>query len=171
MEWLRDRLDALHDRFQGNQIDEPQEQSLLEQFNEATTLTGAQRIIGFLVCFGMGMLLSMLAPVFILRPTKLATVLTLGNILSIGSMMFLVGPTKQVQSMFERKRWVATAAYLTSLLATLIAAFWLKSKLICLLFIIVQYGALIWYSLSYIPYGHSMALRLLGMGRGSLEGM
>jgi hypothetical protein len=161
MDWLRDKFDRLEDRFT-QEPELPEDQTLLEQFNEATTLTRTQRLLGFLVCFGMGMLLSLMAPMFILRPIKLATSLSLGNLLSIGSMMFLVGPTKQCASMMDSSRWVATSIYLGSLILTLLAAFLLKSRLICLLCIIIQYGALAWYSLSYIPYGQAMVMRFLG---------
>ncbi|KAL4531628.1 hypothetical protein Ndes2437A_g08946 [Nannochloris sp. 'desiccata'] len=112
MDWLRDKFDRLEDRFT-QEPELPADQTLLDQFNEATTLTRTQRLLGFLVCFGLGMLLSLMAPMFILRPIKLATSLSLGNLLSIGSMMFL-------------------------------------------------YGALAWYSLSYIPYGQAMVMRFLG---------
>jgi hypothetical protein len=159
MDWLRDKFDQLEDRFAPA---EQEPETLLEQFNEATTLTRTQRLLGFLVCFGMGMLLSLMAPMFILRPIKLATTLSLGNLLSIGSMMFLVGPTKQCASMMDSSRWLATSIYLGSLILTLLAAFLLKSRFVCLLCIIVQYGALVWYSLSYIPYGQAMVMRFLG---------
>jgi phosphatidylserine synthase len=139
-----------------------QNQSLLEQWNEATTLTRTQRFLGFAVCFAMGMLLSLLAPTFILRPVKLATTLTLGNLLSIGSMMFLVGPVKQCSSMLDARRRLATMIYITSLVLTLVAAFAVKSMLLCLLCIAVQYCALAWYSLSYIPYGQAFVKRMLG---------
>lgn len=33
---------------------------------------------------------------FIVRPTKFAMLYTLGNLLSMGSTMFLVGPVKQI---------------------------------------------------------------------------
>jgi len=161
MDWLRDKFERLEDRF-AQEPELQEDQTLLEQFNEATTLTRTQRLLGFLVSFSMGMLLSLMAPMYILRPIKLATSLSLGNLLSIGSMMFLVGPTKQCASMMDSSRWVATSVYLASLVLTLLAAFLLKSRLICLVCIIIQYGALIWYSLSYIPYGQAMLMRFLG---------
>ena len=161
MDWLRDKFDQLEDRF-SKEPEEPADQTLLEQFNEATTLTRTQRLLGFLVCFGMGMLLSLMAPMFVLRPVKLATTLSLGNLLSIGSMTFLVGPSKQCASMMDSSRWIATSIYLASLILTLLAAFLLKSRLVCLVCIVVQYAALAWYSLSYIPYGQAMVMRFLG---------
>lgn len=168
MDWLRDKVDKGLDQIQArlgyDDLEEPENQTLLAQFNEATTLTRTQRLLGFAVCFAVGMLLSLLAPAFILRPVKLATTLTLGNMLSVGSMLFLVGPSKQCATMFDEKRRWASAVYLGSLVLTLLAAFALRSRLVCLACIILQYAALIWYSLSYIPYGQAFALRLLGRG-------
>ena len=167
MNWLQDRFDDLQDRYQarfGNaqeDLEEEENQTLLQQFNESTTLNKTQRLLGFAVCFGMGMLLSLLAPTFMLRPVKLATTLTLGNVLSIGSMMFLMGPVKQCQSMMDTKRRTATIIYLCSLVLTIVTAFLFKSRLLCIICIVVQYAALAWYSLSYIPYGQRMALRMI----------
>ncbi|KAI8107249.1 hypothetical protein M9434_001892 [Picochlorum sp. BPE23] len=168
MNWLQDTFDKVQDSIQdrfGGGIDEEEEenQSLLQQLNEASTLNRTQRLLGFAVCFGMGMLLSFFAPGFILRPVKLATTLTLGNILSIGSMMFLMGPAKQCQSMMDSKRRTATLVYFCTLVLTILSAFLVKSRLLCLICIAVQYSALLWYSLSYIPYGQSMLLNMLRM--------
>jgi len=41
-------------------------------------------------------------------------------------------------------------------------AFTIKSRLLCLLCIAVQYSALLWYSLSYVPYGREMLISTLG---------
>lgn len=79
-------------------------------------------------------------------------------------MMFLAGPAKQCASMMDEKRRVSTLIYLVSLVATLLAAFLVKSRLLCLLCIATQYCAMAWYSLSYIPMGQAFALRLLGRG-------
>jgi hypothetical protein len=112
----------------------------------------------------MGTLLSFLAPLFILRPVKLATTLSLGNALSIGSMMFLAGPAKQCATMFDERRRGAAALYLASLALTLVAAFAVRSRALCLLCIAVQYFALAWYSLSYVPFAQAYVLRALGRG-------
>ncbi len=191
MNWLQDKVDALQDRFSSHynlQDDEEAESTgLLQQLNDASTLNRTQRLLGFGVCFAMGMLLSLASQVFILRPVKLATTLTLGNLLSIGSMMFLMGPAKQCENMMDAKRRSATLVYLGSLLLTLLAvragmigwnslrlahslailmflcqAFTIKSRLLCLLCIAVQYSALLWYSLSYVPYGREMLMSTLG---------
>lgn len=152
MNEIRSRLENLVSAYQ----EEEEAQGLLQQLNEASTLNRTQRLLGFGVCFSVGMLLSLASQLFILRPVKLATTLTLGNMLSIGSMMFLMGPAKQCENMMDGKRRGATVAYLCSLVLTLLAAFLVKSRLLCLLCIAVQYSALLWYSLSYVPYGREM---------------
>ena len=158
MNWIQDKFDALQTRFNLglDDDDDEEEQGLLQQINDASTLNRTQRLLGFGVCFSIGMLLSLASQLFILRPVKLATTLTLGNMLSIGSMMFLMGPTKQCENMMDAKRRGATLAYLASLALTLLAAFMVKSRLLCLFCIAVQYSALLWYSLSYVPYGREM---------------
>jgi len=133
MNWLQDKVDALQDRFSSHynlQDDEEAESTgLLQQLNDASTLNRTQRLLGFGVCFAMGMLLSLASQLFILRPVKLATTLTLGNLLSIGSMMFLMGPAKQCENMMDAKRRSATLVYLGSLLLTLLAVrAWLWSN-------------------------------------------
>lgn len=73
----------------GMEVEEPEppevgNQTLLSQLDEATTLTRTQRAVGFALCAGLGLLLSFLAPLFVLRPVKFAMVYTLGNLLAIG---------------------------------------------------------------------------------------
>lgn len=76
---------------------------------------------------------------------------TLGNITSIGSTMFLMGPLKQLKRMFEPTRLIATILVLLFFVLTLCSAF-LWNKGLALIFCILQSLALTWYSLSYIPY-------------------
>ncbi|XP_020830291.1 vesicle transport protein SFT2B isoform X3 [Phascolarctos cinereus] len=77
---------------------------------------------------------------------------TLGNIASLGSTIFLMGPMKQLKRMFEPTRLIATIVMLLCLVLTLCSAFWWHNKGLALLFCILQSLALTWYSLSYIPY-------------------
>jgi hypothetical protein len=58
--------------------------------------------------------------------------------------MFLVGPWKQVKTMFDGKRVVSTAIYLVSMVLTLIAAWKFHSVILCMIFIVIQFCALIW---------------------------
>ncbi|XP_012513162.1 PREDICTED: vesicle transport protein SFT2B [Propithecus coquereli] len=77
---------------------------------------------------------------------------TLGNIASIGSTIFLMGPVKQLKRMFEPTRLIATIMVLLCFALTLCSAFWWHNKGLALIFCILQSLALTWYSLSFIPY-------------------
>lgn len=67
------------------------------------------------------------------------------------STCFLMGPTKQVQRMFEQKRLLATCVYISSIIATLVVAFTISSGPLCLICLIIQTAALLWYCLTWIP--------------------
>lgn len=49
----------------------------------------------------------------------------------------------------------------TRQVGTLLSVFVLKVALLCLLFILLQFMALAWYMLSYIPYGQAAASRIV----------
>mmetsp|Transcript_19132 Transcript_19132/g.45618 ORF Transcript_19132/g.45618 Transcript_19132/m.45618 type:complete len:173 (+) Transcript_19132:313-831(+) len=142
--------------------EEQGQSSLLGQLSEASTLSRMQRLYGFGICFGIGLFFSLLSQLFILSPRRFGVCYTFGNILCLGSMMFLMGPWNQVKNMFNKGRWIATLLYLGALVGTLYAAIGLRSTLLTMLFTILQFCALIWYSLSYIPFGQQLLSRLCG---------
>jgi hypothetical protein len=63
--------------------------------------------------------------------------------------------------MFKPVRVVATLVLLGSIAMTFMGAFLLNNAVLCLVMVIVEYLAYIWYSLSYIPYARSVSLRFL----------
>ncbi|KAK6259247.1 Vesicle transport protein [Theobroma cacao] len=78
-----------------------------------------------------------------------------------GSTAFLIGPKRQVSMMLDPVRIYATAIYLASMIIALFCAFYVHNKLLTLLAIILEFGALIWYSLSYIPFARSMVSKIM----------
>ncbi|CAM9108025.1 unnamed protein product, partial [Lampetra fluviatilis] len=81
------------------------------QVSEATTLGYGTRLKGFAVCFCLGVLCSILGAIFLWLPhglTLFAVFYTVGNVASIGSTFFLMGPAKQLKKMFELTRLIAT---------------------------------------------------------------
>lgn len=173
-------------------------QQLLQQIDEATTLTWRQRAIGFGCSFGGGLLLAFMvrqvachpraAPLQaapLVRPltpapspppknhhprkppqsfislstfnlTGFAIMYSLGSIMTIVSMCFLVGPQKQIKNMFENHRLLATIVYLLAIVATLAIAFSVSGILGvvgCIVCVVVQFLAAAWYGLTYIPGG------------------
>ncbi|CAG9773739.1 unnamed protein product [Ceutorhynchus assimilis] len=147
-------MDKLKRVLSGN--DTPDEESgIMSQLNDASTLSWSTRIKGFIGCFIVGILLTILGSfaLFFSRGLKVFAVFyTLGNIISLLSTCFLMGPWNQVQKMFHSTRAIATCLVIGSLVMTLLSALlWQKAGL-ALLFIIIQSLSMTWYSLSYIPY-------------------
>ena len=130
------------------------------------TLTKGQRMLGFVVCFAFGSLLSMSAlgslPSLLLgNPAPFAFKYTFGNLLSLGSSSFLVGPEKQCRDMSAPERRTASLVYVVTLIGTLTCVFVLKAQFLSFCFVVVQFAALTWYMLSYVPYGQQCLKRLL----------
>lgn len=146
----------------GLQEEEPEPPTLLQQLDEATTLSRTQRVYGFGGSIALALLFFALASIFWLAPTKFAILYSLANICAIASTLFLMGPMKQLAKMFEKGRIIATVIYIVALGLTLWAALKVKSILLTLIFVIVQFCALIWYCLSYIPFARQIASKMVG---------
>ena len=91
---------------------------------------------------------------------------TLGNIIALGSTAFLVGPARQLKRMTHPTRWGAALVYVLAIAATLVCALVLPhvapkmptsmDGALVIACIVVQFLAMFWYGLSYIPYGRRM---------------
>ncbi|NXK20418.1 SFT2B protein, partial [Arenaria interpres] len=120
---------------------------------DAISLGWGTRVKGFIACFAIGCLCSLLGTCLLWKGlTLFAVFYTLGNIASIGSTLFLMGPMKQLKRMFEPTRLIATIVMLLCLILTLCSAFWWRKEGLALLFCILQFLALAWYSISFIPF-------------------
>ncbi|XP_044943702.1 vesicle transport protein SFT2B isoform X2 [Mustela putorius furo] len=84
----------------------------LAEVVEASSLSWGTRIKGFIACFAAGIVCSLLGTFLLWVPRKglylFAVFYTFGNIASIGSTVFLMGPMKQLKRMFEPTRLIAT---------------------------------------------------------------
>uniref|UniRef100_A0A8D0BCQ2 Vesicle transport protein n=1 Tax=Salvator merianae TaxID=96440 RepID=A0A8D0BCQ2_SALMN len=146
-------MDKLKRVLSGRDAEEP---SPLAEVVDASSLSWSTRLKGFIACFVIGVLCSILGTCFLWLPRKGITLFaifyTLGNIASLGSTMFLMGPMRQLKRMFEPTRLIATVVMLLCLVLTLCSAFWWHNKGLALIFCILQFFALTWYSISYIPF-------------------
>ncbi|XP_019436547.1 PREDICTED: vesicle transport protein SFT2B [Lupinus angustifolius] len=142
--------------------DEEQDENFLdEELGDVCSLSPTQRIYGFAACLIAGLACMLLSTIVFARPIKFALLFTFGNLLAVGSTAFLLGPTKQYRMMFDSVRIFATAIYLGCVVIALICALWIHSKLLTIIAIITEIGALIWYSLSYIPFARRMVSELM----------
>lgn len=120
-----------------------------------SSLSWSTRIKGFAFCFVLGIIVSLFGSLSLFLHKGLvhfAVFYTLGNIISMMSTCFLMGPVKQIKKIFAETRILATVLVLVTIVLTLVASFGLKKPGLALLFIILQWLAMTWYSLSYIPY-------------------
>lgn len=147
-------MDKLRKALSGNdQCDE--ESGFMNQIMDESTLSWSSRIKGFAVCFVIGILLSLLGAFefFLGNIRGYAILYALGSIIQLSSTCLLMGPIKQLQKMFASKRIMATVIALLSIFMTIFVAINFPHKpVLVLLFIIIQFFAMTWYSLSYIPY-------------------
>ncbi|CAJ1015990.1 conserved hypothetical protein [Leishmania braziliensis MHOM/BR/75/M2904] len=130
----------------------PPEQGYMEGLSEMTDLTYTQRITGFFMMMGMGILFILLSMVMWMWPKKFSFFMTCGNIFCLCSIMFLAGCAQQLRTMFEANRFEAACLYVISVFMTLLSALWLQSRLLCILFAVAQLASILWYALSFIPY-------------------
>ncbi|XP_043928023.1 vesicle transport protein SFT2B [Protopterus annectens] len=132
------------------------DRNVLEEAVDASSLSWGTRVKGFIACFAIGVLCSILGVCLLWVPRSgialFAIFYTLGNLTSVASTLFLMGPMKQLKRMFEPTRLIATIVMLLCLGLTLCAAFWWKNKGLALIFCILQFLAMTWYSLSFIPF-------------------
>mmetsp|Transcript_12380 Transcript_12380/g.15354 ORF Transcript_12380/g.15354 Transcript_12380/m.15354 type:complete len:184 (+) Transcript_12380:166-717(+) len=121
------------------------------------TMSYQQRLHGFGICFLLGFLMSFLSS-FSLMSGNLkgfAFIYTTGNLIALAGSMFLVGPIRQIKSMCEKHRWIASTVYLGTLLLTLFFAMKGSSILIVMPFLLIQWSAGVWYCASYIPFARN----------------
>ncbi|XP_076894932.1 uncharacterized protein LOC143547374 [Bidens hawaiensis] len=146
---------------QHNADDEESTFAFMDDFNRNCTLSTKQRLYGFAICLVAGLTCTLMSMLVFFNPIKFGLAFTFGNLLSLGSTGFLIGPKRQVNMMLDPVRIYATALYLASILLALLCALYVHNKLLTLVAIILEFGALIWYSMSYIPFARAMISKIM----------
>ncbi|XP_014397903.1 PREDICTED: vesicle transport protein SFT2A, partial [Myotis brandtii] len=132
------------------------------QVLDASSLSFSTRLKWFAVCFLSGIFFSILGTGLLWLPGGIklfAVFYTFGNIAALASTCFLMGPFKQLKKMFETTRLLATIIMLLCFVLTLCAALWWHKKGLAVLFCILQFLSMTWYSLSYIPYARDAVMK------------
>ncbi|XP_075215965.1 vesicle transport protein SFT2B [Lycorma delicatula] len=149
-------MDKLRKFLNGDETrDDDSTTGIVPGFISENSLSWSTRLKAFIICFILGIFVSFLGSLslFIGKPlAHFALFYTLGNIISMLSTCFLMGPVNQIKRMFAETRIIATVMVFVMIGLTLFAALWIKKAPLALLFIILQWIAMTWYSLSYIPY-------------------
>ncbi|KAF4533430.1 hypothetical protein B566_EDAN001155 [Ephemera danica] len=148
-------MDKLRRALSGDDAECDEESNIVTQVMDASTLSWSTRIKGFVICFVFGLLLTLLGSISLFFKKGLAlfaVFYTFGNLISIASTCFLMGPFNQIKKMFAPTRAIATIVMIVCFGLTLFAAIGLGNAGLALLFVILQALAMTWYSISYIPY-------------------
>ncbi|KAG5716289.1 Vesicle transport protein SFT2B [Termitomyces sp. T112] len=128
-------------------------------------LSRTQRLYGFIGCLAVGFVLSLLGSIvlFLGQLASFAVLYVIGTIVSLVGTGFLIGFFKQLKLMFKPVRVVASIVFLASIGLVFVAAFVLGNEILCLVFVIIEFLAYTWYTLSYIPYARSAVLKTIGL--------
>lgn len=148
-------MDKLRRALSGDEnYDEDSSTGIFSNLDSSVTLSWSSRIKAFAGCFIIGLIFTFCgsAALFFGNITKFAVFYTIGNIVSLASTCFLMGPFNQLKKMFASTRIIATILVFLMLALTLFSSFYLKKAGLSLVFIVLQFLALTWYSLSYVPF-------------------
>ncbi|CAH1800158.1 unnamed protein product [Owenia fusiformis] len=134
--------------------DNDEEEGIVTQISDASTLSFATRLKCFAACFCIGIVLSIIGTIllFFQNWTGFAILYTIGNVVGLCSTCFLMGPLKQIKKMFQETRLIATILVFVMMALTLCAALWWHIPILAIIFCILQFLALTWYAISYIPF-------------------
>lgn len=126
-------------------------------------LTWTQRMQGFLLLLSMALFTTLMSwcALGMASYWKYSVLTSLGSILSTLSTIVLMGPSTQLAYMFDEYRFNATVMYIGSLFLAFFVAIIFQSLPLCILCGVIQYMALVWYSLSYVPYGRETLVNIV----------
>jgi len=88
----------------------------------------------------------------------------LGTVVTLFGTGFLIGFLRQMKLMFKPVRIIASIVFIASIALVLVGAFVLRNGVLCLVFVIVEFLAFTWYTLSYIPYARAAVTKAIGLG-------
>jgi len=120
-------------------------------------LTRFERLVGFACCLLASLLCFTLCffmfPVLAMRPRKFGMLWTMGSILFLVSFGVLQGPKTYLYHLISPNRILFTTVFMSSVVATLYSAVILKSSILTIFTSIIEIFAVIYYTVSYFPFG------------------
>ncbi|KAG7382965.1 hypothetical protein PHYPSEUDO_004200 [Phytophthora pseudosyringae] len=154
-----DKKKAKPRRKDSSDSDSDEEDGLLHGIgDEFDELTLNQRALGAVGCYVLSGLFAFAATVILFTGVHhvrfYALFYSLSNIATFSSLIFIMGQDRLKKRMLSRKRSLTGRAWMGSLALTVIVAFlWPSHWFIVILLLIAQFCSMIWYSVSYIPFG------------------
>ncbi|CEP22453.1 SFT2 [Cyberlindnera jadinii] len=131
--------------------------SVAQQEPEWFTLSRFERLMGFIacllgsaVCFTISFLLF---PVLALKPRKFGLLWSLGSLLFVISFGLLQGPVAYFKHLTSSSRLPFTVLFFSSVILTIYFAAVVKSTILTLISSVFEVVAIIYYTVSYFPFG------------------
>lgn len=120
-------------------------------------LSRLEKIVGFACCLAASVLCFVvcffLFPVLALKPRKFAMLWSLGSVLFVVSFGVLQGPYSYARHLVSRDRIVFTVVFFSSVFWTMYAATVQKSTVTTIVASVVEMLAIVYYTVSYFPFG------------------
>lgn len=108
----------------------------------------------FIICF-------MMFPVLAVKPRKFGLLWCMGSLLFVLAFGVFQGPRAYTKHLVSRDRLPFTVCFFGSCLLTMYFAAFMKSTMLTIPSAIVQFVAVVYYAVSYFPFGGS-GLRMIG---------
>ncbi|KAL5490225.1 hypothetical protein ACEPAI_5058 [Sanghuangporus weigelae] len=126
-------------------------------------LSKTTRLYGFIGCTVIGFILSVIGVIFLILGgwVSFGLLYGLGTIVSLIGTGFVIGFLQQLKLMFKPVRIAATLIFLVSIALIFVGGIVIGSGALCIIFVIIQFLAFTWYTLSYIPYARTVVMGLV----------
>lgn len=139
----------------------PLSQQDAEQVNQQEPswfqLSRFERLMGFIACLGGSIacftISFLLFPVLALNPRKFGLLWSLGSLLFVLSFGLLQGPVAYFKHLTSKERLPFTVFFFASVIATIYFSAVKKSTILTLISSILEIIAVIYYTVSYFPFG------------------
>ncbi|SCU97557.1 LADA_0H06898g1_1 [Lachancea dasiensis] len=142
-----------------------QQQDLVQDQEPAWfSLSRTERLLLFVCCMlgsaGCFTLCVFLLPVLALKPRKFGLLWSLGSLLFVGAFGVLQGPRAYFKHITSRERLPFSVFFFTSCFLTIYFAAFQKSTLLTIPCAVLELIAIIYYAVSYFPFG-AAGLRMI----------
>eukprot|EP01112_Ceratiomyxa_fruticulosa_P022130 TRINITY_DN8020_c0_g1_i1.p1 TRINITY_DN8020_c0_g1~~TRINITY_DN8020_c0_g1_i1.p1 ORF type:complete len:164 (-),score=23.74 TRINITY_DN8020_c0_g1_i1:138-629(-) len=136
--------------------------SFLDEISSSTQLGFKKRLTLAVTLMVLGLFFCGISTTLLLSPKKFAKLYTIGSLFIVGGVITLSGLKKVISNITSSSdRLTATLVYLGSMVGTLYAALSLKNSILTLLMVLIQFASALWYTLSYVPFGHQLIKRVV----------
>ncbi|OBA28965.1 SFT2-domain-containing protein [Hanseniaspora valbyensis NRRL Y-1626] len=112
----------------------------------------------------------LLLPVLSMKPRKFALLWSMGSFLFITSFGVIRGPYTYIKHLFSRDRMVFTVAFFLSFVAVIYFSVVVQSSILSVVAILIESISLIYYVVSYFPFGRGALTWISSAGVSTARG-